>query len=92
VLEEKALRSAALAALLRHQVFDLEDAAEYLGVEPETLSMQVYRGRIASVRYGGHRYFGLGDLNDYRDARRRGKASEITPRRGISIPRFGGMR
>lgn len=83
------LRAGDLAGLIRRDIFDLEDAAQYLGVEPETVTAQVYRGRIASVKYGGHRYFALGDLEDYRESRDRGRGSALQPQSSIFIPRFG---
>lgn len=89
---KRPLRACHVAAMLRTTVFDLEDAAAFLAIEPETLTMQVYRRRIASVRYGNGRYFALGDLVDYRQDRDRGRLSNLVPKRSILVRRIGANR
>jgi hypothetical protein len=86
------LRAADLAAMLRTAIFDLEDAAELLGIRTGSLTQAMYRRRIAYVRYRGHVYFALEDLRDYANARGPGLLSEIGPARVLEVVGEGRTR
>jgi hypothetical protein len=69
------LKAAELAAMLGHEIFDVEDAAKFLGLAPATIWQQAARRRIAYVQYKNHKYFALTDLCDY--AAGRGRRSNL---------------
>lgn len=83
-----ALRAGRLKRMLRTRIFDVEDAAAFLGIEPESLRAAAYRRRISSVHYAGRTYFAYSDLADYRDLRDRGRASSVCPGIAYLVPRF----
>jgi hypothetical protein len=74
--------------MMQRSIFDVEDAAGFLSIEPESLRAAAYRRRISSVQYGGRTFFAYSDLNDYRELRDRGRASHVHPGKAIFVPRF----
>lgn len=73
------IRAAELARLLRTQIFNATDAAQFLGIEPEGVIQAARRGRLTHVRYKHLRLFAREDLLDYMRQRGPGRASEIRP-------------
>ena len=73
------LRAADLARLLRIDIFNVESAAQFLGIEPEGVIQAARRGRLTHVRYKTLRLFAREDLLDYMRQRGPGRASEIEP-------------
>ena len=84
----KRLTAYRLAQMLQRQIFDVEDAAGFLGIQPESLRAAAYRRRISSVQYAGRAYFAYSDLADYRMDRDRGRASRIAPGKAYFVGRF----
>ena len=70
-------RAADLADLLSSQIFDAEDAAEFLGLARNSIEYAAYRRRIPYVQYGAKKLFTRQDLVDYRDKRGRGRESKL---------------
>jgi hypothetical protein len=79
------VRAADLAAMLGRDIFDLDDAAAFLGVVPGTLWQQVARRRIAYVQYKNHKYFAFSDLCDYATVRGKGRKSGLDSTDGIEV-------
>jgi hypothetical protein len=84
----KPLTAHRLARMLRSRIFDVEDAAGFLGIQPESLRAAAYRRRISSVQYAGRTYFAYSDLAAYRADRDRGRASNVVPGRAHFVRRF----
>ena len=72
-------RAEQLAAMLSKEVFDADDAAEYLGIERGSLEYAAYRKRIPYVQYGSKKLFTRMDLMDYRSKSGRGRESRLEP-------------
>lgn len=66
------MKAKELAKLLGSDIFDAEDAAEFLGIDRQSLETACIRHRIRYVQYGSKKFFARGDLKDY--ARNRGHA------------------
>jgi hypothetical protein len=82
------LKAARLARMLQTRIFDVDDAAAFLGIQPESLRAAAYRRRISSVQYAGRTYFAYSDLADYRADRDRGRASNVMPGKAHFVHRF----
>ena len=80
-----ALRAEDLAQLVRTQMFDLDDAAAFLGLDRSGIWAACYRRRIRFVQYGRHKYFAIDDLRSYAAARNRGLASELVRERPLEV-------
>lgn len=70
-------RAADLAALLGKEVYDVEDAAQFLRIARNSIEYAAYRGRIAHVQYGAKKLFARADLMDYASGRGRGRESTL---------------
>lgn len=66
-------------------VLDAQDAANYLGVERNSIEYAAYRGRIRYVHYGAKKLFAKADLDAYRDLRGRGRESRLTACRRFKV-------
>lgn len=89
---EQTFRAADLAAMLRSEVFDLDDAAAFLGLETGSLWAALYRRRIRYVQYRTHKYFAVSDLIDYMHRRGTGLSSELGRERPIEVVTVDGKR
>lgn len=76
--EMTGLRAPELATLLGTEILDSEDAAQFLGIEKNSLDYAMYRGRISYVQYGPRRMLTKQDLIDYKNKRDRGRRSGLT--------------
>lgn len=70
-------RAADLAALLKREVFDAEDAAAFLHIARNSIEYACHRGRIPFVQYGAKKLFTRRDLMDYHSKRGRGRDSQL---------------
>lgn len=59
-------------ALSGRAKYDLDRAADRLGVSRRTVERRIEQGELASVREGGRRYVTESALRDYEDRARRG--------------------
>lgn len=77
--EISGLRAPDLAALLglKGEILDSEDAAEFLGIQKNSLEYAMYRGRVPYVQYGPRRMLTKTDLIEYRQRRDRGRRSGL---------------
>lgn len=73
-----AFRAADLKRLLEDEVFDTARAADYLGVQPNSLEVAAHRKRIPFVHINRTKLFTRDDLNDYRERRAPGRASRLS--------------
>jgi excisionase family DNA binding protein len=80
-----AMKAADLAKLLREDVLDLQGAAEYLGLEKNSVEYAVYRGRLTAVQFANKKLFTKSDLRQYKMLRGRGKASQLEDVRIIVV-------
>ena len=89
--EEPEFRAAELAAMLSKEVFDADDAAEFLHIERGSLEYAAYRKRIPYVQYGAKKLFTRADLMDYRSKSGRGRESQLEAVEPIVV-KAGGAR
>lgn len=82
-------RAADLAKLLGVEVFDRQDAARFLGIDPGSLEYASYRGRIKFVQYGSKKWYTRADLLDYARARGRGRESQLKDVEPIVVKKGG---
>jgi hypothetical protein len=66
-----------LKHLLETQVFDVEDAATYLGLRPNSVEIAAIRGRIPFVHWSHKKLFTKEDLDYYAAHRATGRASRL---------------
>jgi hypothetical protein len=76
-LPKSDFRAEELAALLRHEVFDPQDAAKLLGIARNSIEYAAYRHRIPYVQYGAKKLFTRLDLLEYDSKRGRGRESKL---------------
>lgn len=73
----KPFTAAELAYLLSTEVFDAEQAAEYLGIARNSIEYAAYRKRIAYVAWAGKKLFVRADLDAYVAQRGKGRGSHL---------------
>lgn len=73
-----AMRAPELKALLEDDVLDVDQAANYLGVQPNSIEVAAHRNRIPFVHLRRVKLFTKADLDDYRERRAPGRASRLT--------------
>ena len=71
------LRAEDLATLLSKDIFDADDAAQFLGIARNSIEYAAYRRRIPYVQYGAKKLFTRADLMDYAANRGRGRDSRL---------------
>lgn len=71
------MKAAQLKRLLEDEVFDIEAAAAYLGVRPNSVEVAAERGRIPYVHFSRKKFFCKDDLDYYLRNRARGRASSL---------------
>jgi hypothetical protein len=71
------LKAHQLKRLLEGEVFDVEGAAEYLGLKPNSIEVAALRGRIPFVHWSHKKLFCLEDLDYYGKNRGKGRSSSL---------------
>lgn len=71
------MKASELKRIFEKDVFDIEGAADYLGVQPNSVEIAALRGRIPYVHFSRKKFFCKDDLDYYRLNRAAGRASRL---------------
>lgn len=81
-----------LAHLLGREIFDSEDAANFLGIDRNSIEYAAYRGRITYVEYGTKKFYAKDDLLEYARNRGRGRDSKLEAAKVYVVKRSKGRQ